>query len=179
MVSPTRTVVLFVAVIAAVAAVIGARTERRDSRADTTGHTRGGEIVVSIRSEPRTFNCYLARDITTAIFATFTQATLVRVNRVTDDIEPWLATSWTRSDDGLRYTLKLRPNIAFSDGQPFSADDVVFSFAAAYDERSAGPVGDSILVDGKKLQGTAADPLTGVVTFPSPLAAERGLLSDR
>ena len=176
MVSPTRIVILFLGGIAAVAAVMGARTERRDSRADTNGHTRGGEIVVSIRSEPRTFNCYLARDITTAIFATLTQATLVRVNRVTDDIEPWLATSWTRSDDGLRYTLKLRPNIAFSDGEPFSADDVVFSFAAAYDERSAGPVGESILVDGKKLQVAALDPLTVVVTFPSPFAAGLRLL---
>src|SRR2546427_8876154 len=130
MVSPTRTVILFVGGIAAVAAVMGARTERRDSRADTTGHTRGGEIVVSIRSEPRTFNCYLARDITTAIFATLTQATLVRVNRVTDDIEPWLATSWTRSGDGLRYRRKLRPNIGFPDGRPVSADDRGSSFAS-------------------------------------------------
>jgi peptide/nickel transport system substrate-binding protein len=176
MVSRTRTVILIGAGIAAVVAVIGARDERRDVRSYTTARVRGGEIVVSIRTEPRSFNCYLARDITTAILATLTQATLVRVNRVTDDIEPWLATSWTRSDDGLRYTLRLQPNITFSDGHSFSADDVVFSFAAAYDERTPGPVGDSIMIDGKKLQVAALDPLTVAVTFPSPFAAGLRLL---
>jgi peptide/nickel transport system substrate-binding protein len=40
---------------------------------------------------------------------------------------PGLADSWTVSDDGLTYTFKLAPGITWHDGQPFSADDVVFS----------------------------------------------------
>ena len=42
---------------------------------------------------------------------------MIRINQVTQDVEPWLAESWSRSEDGRRYTLKLRPDVVFSDGQ--------------------------------------------------------------
>lgn len=90
------------------------------------------------------------------------------MNRVTDEAEPWLAESWTRSDDGLRYTVKLRPGLTFADGQPFTADDVVFSLAAAYDEGSV--IGDALHVSGKPLKAAPIDPDTLLVTFPVPFA---------
>jgi ABC-type transport system substrate-binding protein len=127
---------------------------------------RGGEIVASVHSDPRTFNRYVTADSTSDLVATFTQAKLVHLNRVTQEIEPWLAESWTRSSDGRRYTLKLRPDIAFSDGHPFTSDDVVFSFDAVYDEKTGSRLRDALQVGGKKLQIAAPDPLTVVVTFP-------------
>jgi peptide/nickel transport system substrate-binding protein len=39
---------------------------------------------------------------------------------------PWLATSWSQPD-ALTWRFKLRPNVKFHDGAPFTADDVVFS----------------------------------------------------
>lgn len=41
---------------------------------------------------------------------------------------PSLAESWTVSPDGLVYTAKLRPGLTFHDGDPFTAEDVQFSF---------------------------------------------------
>jgi peptide/nickel transport system substrate-binding protein len=41
------------------------------------------------------------------------------------EYEPWLASSYEVSDDGLTYTLTLREGITFSDGEPFNADAVV------------------------------------------------------
>jgi len=41
---------------------------------------------------------------------------------------PWLASSYKPSADGLTHTFQLRDNIKWSDGQPFSSDDVVFTF---------------------------------------------------
>lgn len=41
--------------------------------------------------------------------------------------QPQLATAWTVSDDGLEYTFSLRQGVKWHDGQPFSADDVVYS----------------------------------------------------
>jgi peptide/nickel transport system substrate-binding protein len=130
----------------------------------------GGGIVASMHTDPRTFNRYLNQDASSDLVATLTHAKLVRLNRVTQNIEPWLAESWTRSDDGLRYTMKLRPNVSFSDGQPFTSDDVLFSFEAAYDDREGVVMGSALTVGRKPLHVAAPDPLTVVVTFPEPFA---------
>ncbi|MDE3156136.1 MAG: ABC transporter substrate-binding protein [Acidobacteriota bacterium] len=148
------------------------------SSAPGSGSDRGGTLVASIRSEPDTFNRYASRSFVTDIISRLTQAKLVRINRVTDQIEPRLADSWTRSDDGRRYTLHLRPGVEFSDGQPFTSADVLFSFQAAYDPRTAGPLGDSMKVDGKPLEVTAPDPSTVVITFPSVFAPGLRLLDN-
>ena len=45
-----------------------------------------------------------------------------------NEIEPWLAESYTISDDGLTYTFKLRQGVTFLDGTPMDAEAVKFSF---------------------------------------------------
>ncbi len=42
--------------------------------------------------------------------------------------QPMLAESWTISPDGRKYTFKLRRDVKWHDGKPFTADDVVFTF---------------------------------------------------
>src|SRR5204863_8951335 len=101
----------------------------------------GGELLVSVRTEPRSFTRLDgAREEGTDLVALLIHAGLVRTNRATDEVEPWLAESWTRSANGREFTIKLRPNVQFSDGHAFSSEDVMFSFAAAY----ATPAGDSL-----------------------------------
>jgi peptide/nickel transport system substrate-binding protein len=41
---------------------------------------------------------------------------------------PWLAKDWEISDDGLTYTLNLRDDVKWHDGEKFTANDVVFTF---------------------------------------------------
>ena len=43
--------------------------------------------------------------------------------------QPMLAESWTISPDGRKYSFKLRRNVKWHDGKPFTADDVVFTFS--------------------------------------------------
>ena len=44
------------------------------------------------------------------------------------DWRPWIAHSWSVSDDGLIYTYDLRNDVRFSDGKPLTSDDVVFTY---------------------------------------------------
>src|SRR5437763_1272245 len=45
------------------------------------------------------------------------------------DLVPRLAQSMPQaSSDGTTYTFKLRPNLKWSDGQPLTSDDVLFTF---------------------------------------------------
>ncbi len=43
-------------------------------------------------------------------------------------VQPWLATSWTTSPDGLTYTFALKPDVKFTDGTPLDAAAVAYNF---------------------------------------------------
>ena len=131
---------------------------------------RGGELVASLRAEPTTHNRYVDYSAPGEVLALLTHATLARVNRTNDTLEPWLAESWTESPDHLTYTLKLRQGVLFSDGTPFTSADVAFSFRVLYDPRIKSPLATDTLVNGKPLLVEAPDPATVIVRLPSLFA---------
>ena len=156
-------------------------TQQGDSRpgsASPARPARGGQLVVAVRQEPSTFNRYTRRDATSEVLSTLMNAKLVRINRTTQDIEPWLAERWSRSDDGRRYTLTLRDGITFSDGHPFSAEDVLFSLAALYDDKAANSLAEAVKISGKPLKASSPDPRTVVFEFPEPFAPGLRLLDN-
>lgn len=53
---------------------------------------------------------------------------LVKYEGNPSEIKPWLAESWTQSDDGLTYTFNLAKNATFHDGSPVTAEAVVYSY---------------------------------------------------
>jgi peptide/nickel transport system substrate-binding protein len=54
-------------------------------------------------------------------------------------IVPALAESWSVSPDGLTWTFRLRRDVVFHNGQPFTAKDVVATLNRIVDERTASP----------------------------------------
>ena len=129
---------------------------------------RGGQLVVSVRSEPRSFNRLVTGTQSAELLALLMQSRLLRVNKATFELEPMLAEKWESSADGLVHTFHLRKGVAWSDGTPFTSADVVFSFTAAMDS-NAGSVLTSVLTAGGKPLGVAApDPDTVTVTFAGP-----------
>jgi peptide/nickel transport system substrate-binding protein len=140
------------------------------THSSTSAVPRGGELLISVRTDPRSFNRHAARDTTTDLVSNLTQAKLVRINPATQAVEPYLAESWTVADQGRRYVISLKRDVFFSDGQPFTADDVVFGFQTAYDERSGSVLADSVQAGHKKLDVRAIDPHTVSITFAEPFA---------
>jgi peptide/nickel transport system substrate-binding protein len=68
-----------------------------------------------------------ARDINSLIYQG-----LVTDNDL-QDVVPVLARSWTLSDDHLTYTFEVRSDVRWADGQPFGAEDVLFTFKVLQD----------------------------------------------
>ena len=126
---------------------------------------RGGQLVASIRAEPRSFNRLVARDQTTELLSTLMQGKLVRINKATFELEPWLAERWESSADGRTHTLFLRPGATWSDGTPFSSADVLFTLQAVYDPKVASILASSLMVAGQPIAATAPDARTVVLTF--------------
>ena len=155
--------------ISLVILLILAGCRRAPAPASTGPPQHGGELVASLRSEPGNYNRYFDASAAADLMAMLTQARLVRVNRVTDEIEPALAESWQSTPDGRTHTLRLRQGVTFSDGAPFTADDVLFSFAVAYDAPGSR-IGDNITAAGQRLEVTSPDPATIVVRSPVAFA---------
>src|SRR5947209_6084209 len=131
----------------------------------------GGTLVVAQRSEPKTLNPVTAADIPSREVIGRMMADLIHINRASQKTEPSLAKSWNMSKDGRVFTLKLRHGLRFSDGQPFDADDVVFSFNVYLDEKGNSPQRDLLIVGGKPMSVQKVDQYTVRFTLVQPYAA--------
>ena len=87
---------------------------------------QGGTLVMAIQSTPRHLNPAVQSGIATGVPGTQLFATPLRFDENWNP-QPYLARSWTISDDGLTVTLKLVRNATFHDGQPITSRDVAFS----------------------------------------------------
>ena len=101
------------------------------------------QLRLCLRHDPKTFDPVLVDEDAGEAIRYLTAGVLIRVNRKTQGFEPELATSWKISEGGRRIVFQLRENIRFSDGSPFSAEDVVFTFKRLMDPELHSPTGDS------------------------------------
>jgi peptide/nickel transport system substrate-binding protein len=143
-----------------------------------TAVRRGGRLVATLRSEPKTFNPLLAaNDAAREVIQAMT-ADLVHVNRQTQLTEPALAEWWRVSPDGRAYTIGLRKGVLFSDGQPFDADDVVFTFQAYLDPQLHSPVRDHLIVGGQPVAVRKVDAHTVRLELAEPYGAGERILDS-
>lgn len=138
----------------------------------------GGQLVVALRAEPRTLNPVLAVDRPSKEVIRPAIGDLIHINRDTQRTEPALAEGWTVSPDGRRYTLTLRKDVRFSDGDPFDADDVVFSFEVYLDPKVASSNRDLLIVEGEPIAVRKLDQHRIEVTLAKPYAAAERLFDD-
>jgi peptide/nickel transport system substrate-binding protein len=131
----------------------------------------GGGLTIGQRSEPKTLNPVTATDAISREVIGRLMGDLIEINRASQLTEPALAKSWKISADGRTFTLQLRKGIRFSDGHPFDADDVVFSFNVYMDEAVDSPQRDLLIIDGKPILVSKLDQYTVRFVLPRPYAA--------
>jgi peptide/nickel transport system substrate-binding protein len=124
-----------------------------------------GVLTIGRREDSTTFDpIKSAQNVDNWVFSNVFDV-LIRVDKTGAKLEPGLAESWTVSDDGLTYTLKIR-DAKFSDGSPITADDAAFSLLRIRDNEG------SLWSDSYKIveTATAEDPRTLVVKLKTPSA---------
>ncbi len=131
----------------------------KEAKVNDTGEIGryGGRLVLSVLNDPGTWNPLMSKGATDQEYSQIMQASLTGYNN-----EQWantfeLAKDMKVSEDGLTWTYILREGIKWSDGEPFDADDVVFTFAVvntttyAIGERDMFKVGDAPLPECTKI----------------------------
>ena len=88
------------------------------------------QVVFSVLSDPKTFNAVLSAE-SPNIFG-LTYEGLITENPITGKKEPTLAESWTISEDNKTIVFTLRDGLKWSDGQPLTSEDVIFSYNNLY-----------------------------------------------
>jgi peptide/nickel transport system substrate-binding protein len=130
----------------------------------------GGELHFCLHTEPKTFNPLLAADDASETIRYLTGGVLIRVDRLTQESQPDLATSWKITNAGKTITFKLRDGLQFSDGTPFSADDVAYTMQMLMDPATHSPTGDSFRSGDGKVDIRVLAPDRIAITFPAPIA---------
>jgi len=130
----------------------------------------GGELHFCLRSEPKTLNPLLAADDASETIRYLTGGVLVRVNRLTQDLEPEIATEWKVTNGGKTITFQLRDGLRFSDGTPFSADDVAYTMQQLMDPALHSPTGDAFRSSDGKVETQVLPKNRVRITFPAPIA---------
>lgn len=87
----------------------------------------GGTLNLIVQPEPPTINLGVNKLGPVSFVGSKLYEGLITLSPKLEPI-PMLAESWTTSPDGLVYTFKLRKNVKWHDGKPFTAEDVLFSF---------------------------------------------------
>lgn len=170
-------ILVTLAVLAVVVMVMRGRPSPDSATTRTaTAPRHGGQLVASARGVPRSFNRLVASDQPSDMFSMLTQGSLVRVNRATFELEPWLAEKWESSPDGLTHTLHLRPGVTWSDGTPLTSADVLFTLEAMYDPAVQSVIASSVMPGGKPIQAAAPDASTVVLTYAAPHGSGISLL---
>lgn len=96
------------------------------AKAQPSSAQRGGTLTIALQSEPTALvSAFTVLTWALSVSAKVVEGLLDYDNEINP--KPQLATVWDVAADGLTYTFKLRPNVIFHDGHPFTAADVAFS----------------------------------------------------
>ncbi|MFY9556661.1 MAG: ABC transporter substrate-binding protein [Blastocatellia bacterium] len=118
-----------------------------------TGETGvyGGTLVLSVPDDPKTFNIVRGSDSATADvlwFNVFRCPVDYRNGGNPPDYDPGLCTKWEASADARTWIFHLRRGVRWSDGEPFNADDVMFTYDVILDKNVDTGARD-IFIEGK------------------------------
>jgi len=96
------------------------------------GPVRGGTLVYATDREPTCLDPHNSGDMPQTYVARQYLDSLVSL-QADGSVVPWLATSWTISDDGTQYDFTLKEGVEFHDGTPLDAQAVVDNFTQILD----------------------------------------------
>lgn len=111
----------------------------------------GGKLILSANSDPKSFNPIVAKETSTTQITSFLFEGLTKVDPRTLEVVPNLAGKW-ETKDGIEWIFYLRDDVYWSDGEKFTADDVIFTFnELIYNPEIPSSVRDILTIEGEQI----------------------------
>ncbi|HYF80280.1 MAG TPA: ABC transporter substrate-binding protein [Symbiobacteriaceae bacterium] len=131
----------------------------------------GGTVTLRLAKDPDSMNPILSASAYGSMVYGQVYASLFEFNEKFEP-EPYVADTWTYTDNNTTLTIKVKSGIKFHDGSDLTADDVVYTISAVMDKDYAGPRSSNVAPI-KEI--TATDKTTVVIKLKEPSAS---LLED-
>lgn len=137
---------------------------------------RGGTLQLAVDQSPVGLDPHVATAFSTFVVTGQVYEGLLDID-ASLKVRPLLASRYTKSADGLRYVFTLRPGVRFHNGDPLSAQDVVFSMDRVKDPKTASPLA-SRLSSVSDIKATGPLEITFVLSKPfAPFLSEVATIS--
>jgi peptide/nickel transport system substrate-binding protein len=133
-------------------------------------------LIVPTSSGPATFN-YPLNQSAYSVFGYMYEG-LINENGLTSKLEPGLAESWEVSKDGKKIVFTLREGLKWSDGEPMTTDDIIFSYEKIYfNEKIPSGLKDTLRVgmsreypkvkkiDSRRVEFSVAEPFAPFIRY--------------
>lgn len=131
----------------------------------------------ALHYDPKTLDPAKVDDQASDLVRYLTGGVLIRLNRNNLQLEPELAESWTTSPDGKLLTLRLRPDLQFSDGSPLTSADVVSTLQRVLAAATEAPAAEEFLQP-SKVAVEAVDRLTVRLHLPVRVVQATAILDE-
>ncbi len=127
-----------------------------------------GSLSLAEQSSAATFNPFTVAGQNVVFSISFYPVTTLTRDPETRAFVPYAAESFEVSEDGLTITMKLRPELKWSDGTPITSQDFLFYYNGVTDPAVESPRYNDFFIGEEKILLEAPDPETLVWTLPTP-----------
>jgi len=133
---------------------------------DIESGKQGGKLILSITSDPKSFNPIVAQETSTTQITSYIFEGLTRTDPLSLEVLPNLAKSW-KTEDGKVWIFNLRRDVYWNDGVKFTSKDVVFTFEdLIYNPNIPNSSKDTFTLEGKQIKVEAIDSYKVKFTLP-------------
>ncbi len=150
------------------AALLVAATLLSTALSTALAQTAGGKLVIARGDPPTNLDPHKTGEAAADQVNALIGGGLMVLDPDTLAVRPWLAESYTQSEDGTLFTFTLKQGVTFHNGDPLTAHDWKYTFERALDPETQATVSRDML--GPIASIEAPDDYTLVVTLSSPSA---------
>ncbi|MGL4611031.1 MAG: ABC transporter substrate-binding protein [Trueperaceae bacterium] len=134
---------------------------------DAENVVTGSTLNLAEQSSAATFNPFMVAGQNVIFSISFYPVTTIIRDPETREFIPYAAESYKISEDGLTVTMKLRPELKWSDGAPITSQDYLFYYTGVTDPAVESPRYNDFFIGEEKILLEAPDPQTLVWTLPT------------